>query len=391
MLSRKLDQTALQQGLEAAGAEGWLLFDFRGLNPVARRVLGLGGMGTRRIFVWVPREGEMIAVAHKIELSPLEGFPGSVLPYARWQELHEALRKVIGGKTVAMEISPLDGVPYLDRVPYGVVQLIQSLGAKVVSSGPLVTQFASLWNRNETEGHLRAAEALASIAQAELKRVTREAGSGITESTVQKRVVDAIHAAGLEFDHPPIVGFGPNAADPHYEPIAGRDRKLEPNQVVLIDLWAGPALGTVFADQTWMGFTGPRPPEKVQKVWDTVRQARDAAIARVRSAAEKGETVRGFEVDDAARGVIERAGFADYFVHRTGHSIDRDLHGSGPHIDDYETRDDRVLMPGVGFSVEPGIYFPGDFGVRSEVNMFWGEKGPVVTPFSPQVELITAG
>ena len=390
MLSGKLDQAALQQGLAAAGAEGWLLFDFRGLNPVARRVLGLGGMGTRRIFVWVPRDGEMIAVAHKIELSPLEGFPGSVLPYARWQELHEALRKVIGGKTVAMEISPLDSVPYLDRVPYGVVQLVESLGAKVVSSGPLVTQFASLWNRSETEGHLRAAEVLASIAQAELKRLTRKGGSGMTETAVQQRVVDAIQAAGLVFDHPPIVGFGPNAADPHYEPIAGRDRKLEANQVVLLDLWAGPELGTVFADQTWMAFTGPKPPEKVQKVWETVRQARDAAIARVRSAAEKGETVRGFEVDDAARGVIERAGFAEYFVHRTGHSIDRDLHGSGPHIDDYETRDDRVLMPGVGFSVEPGIYFPGDFGVRSEVNMFWGEKGPVVTPSSPQVDLITS-
>jgi Xaa-Pro aminopeptidase len=284
----------------------------------------------------------------------------------------------------------LDSVPYLDRVPHGVVELLTSLGATVVSSAPLVTQFAARWDREETEGHLRAAEALSRIARAELERVTREANSGITESAVQRRVVDAIHAAGLQFDHPPIVGFGPNAADPHYAPVPGRDRALEPDQVVLIDLWGGPSLGTVFADQTWMGYTGPKPPERVLRVWNTVRDARDAAIERVQSAAARGESIRGYEVDDAARSVIERAGFGDFFVHRTGHSIDRDLHGSGPHIDDYETRDDRLLMPGVGFSVEPGIYLPGDFGVRSEVNMYWGDQGPVVTPASPQMDLITA-
>lgn len=384
-----IDREALQRGLDAAGADGWLLFDFRGLNPVAGRVLDIGGMGTRRFFVWIPRTGPMEAVAHRIELAPFKGFPGKVHPYARWQELHDALRRVVGGKTVAMEISPLDSVPYLDRIPYGVVGLLESLGTRVVPSGPLVTQFAARWSRTEAEGHFRAAEALASIAQEELARLTREAGSGIRESAVQQRVVEAIHAAGFELDHPPIVGFGPSAADPHYEPVAGKDRILEPDQVVLIDLWAGPSLGTVFADQTWMGFTGRTPPEKVRRAWETVRDARDAAIDRVRRAAERGEAVRGFEVDQAAREVIDRAGFSQYFVHRTGHSIDRDLHGSGPHIDDYETRDDRVLMPGVGFSIEPGIYFPGEFGVRSEINLFWGEQGPVVTPSRPQQALIT--
>jgi Xaa-Pro aminopeptidase len=387
---REIDRAALLRGLDAAGADGWLLFDFRGLNPVARRVLDIGGMGTRRFFVWIPREGTMQAVAHKIELTPFKEFPGEVHPYARWQELHEALRTVVGGKTVAMEISPLDGVPYLDRIPHGVVQLLESVGARVVPSGPLVTQFAARWNRTEAEGHFKAAEILATIAQAELTRLVREARSSITESAVQQRVVDAIHAAGLEFDHPPIVGFGPNAADPHYAPVPGQDRRLEPDQVVLIDLWGGPSLGTVFADQTWMGFTGTNPPGKVRKVWETVRDARDAAVVRVQQAAAHDQTIRGFEVDQAARQVIDRAGFSPFFVHRTGHSIDRDLHGSGPHIDDYETRDDRVLMPGVGFSIEPGIYFPGEFGVRSEINMFWGEKGPVVTPNQPQIELITS-
>lgn len=384
------DYAALRAGLDAAGADGWLLFDFKGLNPVAGRVLGIGGMGTRRLFVWLPREGKPMAVAHKIEMTPLHGFPGRILPYARWQELHEALRVIVQGKTLAMEISHDDAVPYLDRVPFGVVELIRSLGGTVVSSSPLVTQFASRWNAEDTAGHLQAAEKIAAIARDQMRRAVNEAGTGLTETLLQERVVNAIHAAGLVFDHPPIVGFGPNAADPHYEPIAGRDRTLGPDQVVLIDLWAGPALGTVFADQTWMGFSGGKPPARVQKVWETVRDARDAAIRRVLDTIGRGEPLRGFEIDRAARDVIEAAGFGEYFVHRTGHSIDRDLHGSGPHCDDYETRDDRLLMPGVGFSIEPGIYLTGDFGVRSEVNVFWGPEGPRVTPSEIQRELILA-
>ena len=390
MTLRDLDRSALAAGLEDLGADGWLLFDFRGLNPVAGRVLGLGGMGSRRLFVWIPREGEPVAVAHRIELGPMHDFPGRVLPYSRWQELHEALKSVVNGKTAAMEVSPLDAVPYLDRVPWGVVELLKSLGATVVSSAGLVTRFASLWSPEETRGHVSAAEKLAAIGRAEIARAATEGGSGITEVQVQKRVVDAIRAAGLTFDHPPIVGFGPSAADPHYEPIAGRDRKLGKDEAILIDLWGGPALDTVFADQTWMGFSGRNPPEKMLKAWDAVRRGRDAAVERVMQAAASGVPVRGFEVDRAARSVIEAAGFSAQFIHRTGHSIDRDLHGSGPNMDDYEIHDERVLMPGVGFSVEPGIYFAGEFGLRSEINVYWGTSGPVVTPAEPQVELITA-
>jgi Xaa-Pro aminopeptidase len=361
------------------------------MNPVAGRVLGLGGMGSRRLFVYLPRDGEPVAVAHKIELGPMQGFPGRVLPYARWEELHESLRSVVSGKTVAMEVSPGDAVPYLDRVPSGVVELIRSLGGTVVPSAGLVTQFAARWSVDETAGHERAAEQLAGIARTALARAVHEGGTGLTESAMQHRVIEAIQAAGLEFDHPPIVGFGPNAADPHYEPIAGKDRTLAPNEVVLLDLWAGPGLGTVFADQTWMGFSGPTPPARVQKVWEVVRDARDAAIALVLDRAGRGAPIRGYEVDRAARDVIEAAGFGQYFVHRTGHSIDRDLHGSGPHCDDYETHDDRLLMPGVGFSIEPGIYLTGEFGVRSEVNMYWGPEGAVVTPGERQRELVVGG
>lgn len=384
-----IDRDALRAGLETAGADGWLLFDFRGLNPVAGRVLGLKGMGTRRLFALFPKDGEPVAVAHRIELQSFSSFPGTVIPYSRWEELHEALRTVVAGRTLAMEISPDDAVPYLDRVPHGVVELLTRLGARIVPSGPLVTTFAARWSAEETAGHLAAAEALAEIAQSALALAVREGGTGLSETALQRRVIDAIHARGLVFDHPPIVAFGANAANPHYEPGPGSDARLEPNQVVLLDLWAGSELGTVFADQTWMGYTGEHPPDRVLRVWETVRAAREGACRLIQDRVRAGEAVLGFEGDNAARGVIEAAGFGAYFVHRTGHSIDRDLHGSGPHLDDYETHDDRQLVPGVGFSVEPGIYLPGEFGMRSEVNMYWGSEGPVVTPAEPQTALIT--
>jgi len=382
-----LDRPALRAALDDAGADAWLLYDFRGVNPVAARVLGVGGMGTRRLFVLLPREGELVAVAHRIELQGVERFPGRVVPYSRWEELHAALGPLVHGRTLAMEISPEDAVPYLDRVPFGVVELVRRLGARVVPSGPLVSRFAARWTTEEIAGHVAAAEAIAAVARAELARVVREPGT--TESAVQGRVVLALQGHGLGFDHPPIVAFGANAANPHNEPVAGRAATLAAGQVVLLDLWGAPAAG-VSADQTWMGFAGTDPPARVREVWATVRDARDAAIATIRNAAEAGRPIAGFEGDRAARAVIERAGLGPWFVHRTGHSIDRDLHGSGPHLDDYETHDDRRLGPGIGFSVEPGVYLPGEFGVRSEVNMYWGPEGPVVTPRDPQRELITA-
>jgi Xaa-Pro aminopeptidase len=379
-----LDRGELRAGLEEAGADAWLLFDFRALNPVAQRVLRLGGIGSRRLFVLFPREGDPVAVAHRIELQPLDGFPGRVVPYARWQELHDALEPLVRGRTLAMEISPEDAVPYLDRVPYGVIELLKRLGASVVPSGPLVSRFAARWSATEIAEHTEAAEAIALIARRELSRTVRELG--VTEQAVQARVIRGLEEAALVFDHPPVVAFGPGSAIPHYE---SGTAALAAGQVVLIDLW-GSRPGSVSADQTWMGFAGPQPPEKLLRVWDTVRSARDAAIAAIRSAALAGRPITGADADTAARRVVEQAGLGQWFVHRTGHSIDRDLHGSGPHLDDYETHDDRRLGPGVGFSVEPGVYLPGEFGVRSEVNMYWGPDGPVVTPREAQTELVTS-
>jgi len=384
------DFAALRTLLAELRADAWLLYDFRGINPGATRVLGIHGMGTRRFFALLPREGKAIALAHRIELAAFDGFPGEVRPYAAWPELHEQLRALVGGKTVAMEISPRDAVPYLDRVPHGVVELIEASGAHVVSSGVLVSRFAARWSPAELAGHRRAAEAIAEIAVATLQWAGSELARGaeVREAATQSRVMDAFTRAGLVTDHPPIVGFQANAANPHYEPRAGSDRRLAAGEVMLLDLWAGVSLGSVFADQTWMGFAGREPSTEVRGAWDVVRGARDAAVALLRERWKNKQPVTGAAVDDAARAVIRAAGLGEYFVHRTGHSIDRELHGSGPHIDNFETADERTLIPGVGFSVEPGVYLPGRFGVRSEINVYMGESGPEVTPQQPQQELL---
>ncbi|MEO8449204.1 MAG: M24 family metallopeptidase [Gemmatimonadota bacterium] len=384
-----LDRDALRAALGEAGAEGWFLFEFKGMNPVSLRMLGITA-GTRRLFVYLPKDGELVAIAHRIEQDQIRGFPGRVVLYSRWQELEAAIREVVAGRTIAMEVSAHNAVPYLDRVPWGMVELIRSLGATVVSSAPLITAFTARWSTEEAADHIAAAEILSRVAQRVIRDVIRR-GEAVTESAVQARVVRELTDEGLwvDPDHMlPIVGFGPNAANPHYSPIPGQDRTLAPGEVVLVDLFAARSDHTVAADQTWMGFNGADPPEEVRTVWTVVRDARDAALAEVWGRAAAGRPIMGYEVDQVARGVIERAGYGAYFVHRTGHSIDRDLHGSGPHLDDYETRDDRVIVPGVGFSVEPGIYLTGRFGVRSEVNVYWSPGGPQVTPAEPQRELI---
>ncbi len=381
--------SALRELLGTLNADGWLLYDFHGNNPTATRVLGIRGMGTRRFFVLLPRSGKPVAIAHKIELASFEGFPGDVRPYAAWSELHENLRALVSGKTLAMEVSPADAVPYVDRVPHGVIQLIESFGARVVSSGTLVSRFAARWSPRELAGHRRAAEALATIAVEMLRWAGAElaAGREVRETAVQARVMDAFGRAALVTDHPPIVGFQANAANPHYEPRAGADRRLASGDVLLLDLWAGVELGSVFADQTWMAYAGRTPGPEERRIWETVRAARDAAVSLVKERWGK-QPVTGATLDDAARGVIRGAGYGEFFVHRTGHSIDRDLHGSGPHLDNFETADDRMLIPGVGFSVEPGIYLPGRFGMRSEINVYLGEAGPEVTPARPQQDLL---
>ena len=381
----------VQSAIDEAGLDGWLLFDFHGLNPVAVGLLGLTGMGTRRIFVYVPASGAPTAITHAIEQGPWQDWPSrwEKTVYSGWRELESQLASVVSGKRVAMEYSPGDAVPYLDRVPAGVLELVRNSGATVVSSADLVSRFYAVWTPENLASHKRAAEVVRKIAYAAMKRAGDAAkqGTPVTEYSLQQWIREQFDAHGLNTDHGPIVAIGPNAANPHYEPAAEGSATIEPGAILLIDLWAREENG-VFADQTWMGSLGDPSPRDLE-VWTSVRDARDAALALLKERISAGSAVTGGEVDDAARAVITSRGYGDRFIHRTGHSIDaRDLHGSGPHIDNLETREERKLIPGVGFSIEPGIYIAGDVGMRSEVNAIIGDDGLIVTPEEYQADLL---
>ena len=388
-----LDQKTLpdvQAALKDAGLDGWLIFDFHGLNPVAE-MLGREGMGTRRIFVLIPQSGEPVAITHAIEQGPWKKWPAEwrKTVYSSWRELEAQLGEIVRGKRVAMEYSPGDAVPYLDRVPAGVIEMVRAAGAEVVSSADLVSRFYAVWTENDLASHKRAAEIVARIARDAFKRAGEAAtgGSPLTEYKLQQWILGEFNANGLSTDHGPIVAIGPNAANPHFEPSPRGSAAIERGAILLIDLWAREE-GGLFADQTWMGSLG-EPSERDMKVWLAVRDARDAAIAILHERIGSGKSLRGGEVDDAARGVITSRGFGEKFIHRTGHSIDaRDLHGSGPHIDNLETREERNLIHGIGFSIEPGVYLAGDVGMRSEVNAWIGDGEVLITPADYQKDLL---
>ena len=389
-----LDERSLprvQRAIADAGLDGWLIYDFRGVNPVAKALLGIEGMTTRRIFALIPATGRPTAITHAIEQGPWHKWPSSWSKevYSSWRSLEAYLAALVGGKRVAMEYSPGDAVPYLDRVPAGVLEMVRAAGANVVSSSELVTQFYATWTSDELETHRRTAETVAEIARQALKHAGAEARAGrpTTEHALQQHILAEFAKAGLETIDPPVVAVGPNAANPHYEPRADNPVKIAMGDVVLLDLWAREP-GGIWADQTWMASVG-EPSQRAVQVWTAVRDARDAAIALLKDRVTGRATVRGGEADDAARQVITTAGFGDRFTHRTGHSIDsRDLHGSGPHIDNLETREERLLVPGVAFSIEPGVYIPGEIGVRSEVNAYVGDGELVVTPTNYQRDMM---
>ena len=382
---------AIQSALGRAGVDGWLLYDFHGLNPVAVGMLELPGMTTRRFFVLIPTKGAPVAITHAIEQGPWAAWPKGWRKekYSSWRELESLLGGLAKGKKLAMEYSQGDAVPYLDRVPAGVIEMVRDAGATIVSSADLVSTFYAVWNDEHRASHERAARAVSTIGQEAIRLAGSRADSAtpLTEYALQAWILERFAAGGLETDHGPIVAIGPNAANPHYEPTAEQSATIKRGDILLIDLWAREK-GGVFADQTWMGSLG-KPSERDQKIWLAVRDARDAAIALLRERVKAHQPVRGGEVDDAAREVIAKRGFGEQFIHRTGHSIDpRDLHGSGPHIDNLETREERVLIPGVGFSIEPGIYFAGDVGMRSEVNGLMGPDSVLITPSDYQKDLL---
>lgn len=385
---------AIQGALRDAGLDGWLLYDFRGANPVAASLLGFEGMVTRRVFVWIPASGDPVAVTHAIEQGPWRAWPAAwgKIVYSAWGAFEAALPPLVGGRRIAMEYSPGDAVPVVDRVPAGVLDLVRASGAEVVTSAELVTRFFAVWSDAEIASHHRNAEALREVAHAAFARIGAavRAGTPIHEHEVAAWIREEFGRRGLDVDHGPIVAATEHAADPHYEPSAAWPRAFREGDVVLIDLFATTAGAPgMWADQTWMASLGA-PTARALEVWAAIRDARDAAIATLRQRLASGTPVRGGEADDAARAVIMARGFGAAFTHRTGHSIDaRGLHGMGPNIDNLETRETRTLLPGVGFSIEPGIYLRGEIGMRTEVNAYVDRDGTlVVTPAQIQHDLI---
>jgi Xaa-Pro dipeptidase len=376
---------AVQGALNEEGLDGWLLYDFHGSNPIARRLTGLdagGKMTTRRWYYLIPASGEPRKLVHAIEPHNLDELPGGKTIYSQRQTLASGLRDLLAGvKRVAMEYSPNNAIPYISRVDAGTVEAVRALGIDVVSSGDLVQRFEAIWSAQALQTHRDASEKLYRIKDRAFAfiREGRKAGRRMTEIEVQRAMSEWFTEEGLITDSPPVVGAQENAGDPHYMPTDAKHRAIGDNEVVLLDLWGKlPTPGAVFADITWVGFTAPQVPEKYVKAFNAARDGRDAAVAFVKDRVATGAGVRGFEVDRACRAVVEKAGFGAGFNHRTGHSLGTEVHGNGVHMDDFETHDERRLIPGTGFTIEPGIYSK-EFGVRTEINMFVADREATVT------------
>jgi Xaa-Pro dipeptidase len=379
----------IQAELRAQGLDGWLLYNFHGQNPVASSLLGLPAQ-SRRYMVLIRARGAPVALTHRIEQQPWDGWIGERRVYLAWTELRAQLYEMLSGlRDVAMEFSPDAAVPYIDIVPAGVVELVRGAGVELRTSAELVSTFYSRWSAAGEASHRRAAVIVQETARAAFARIAHEvrAGRTPTEWGISEWIRGEMERRGLWRGVGTIVAVNANAANPHYAPSPSTHAPIREGDLVLIDLWGKEREDGVFADQTWMGYVGDALPARLASIWTTLREARDAAVELVRSRHREGRDVAGWEVDRAAREHIARNGHGEHFVHRTGHSIDTELHGSGPNIDDLETRDTRLLIPGIGFSVEPGIYIPGDVGFRTEINMYMGPDGPEVTTPSPQQDV----
>ncbi len=386
--------SAIQSAIGQLGCDGWLLYDFRGLNVLARRVLGMSAdaMLSRRWFYFIPAEGEPRKLVHRIESGALDAYPGERTVYLRWQELEAGVAGLVrGAKRVAMEYVPRNANPYVSRVDAGTVELVRSCGPEVVPSGDLVQTFEATWSDEQAAMHFEAAKHTRSaydVAWRFIADRVKQTGS-VHELEVQRRILDHFAEHKVICDHPPIVAVGPHSGDPHYEPKPGADGDLRAGQFVLIDLWAKlDRPNAVYSDLTWTGFTGADVPAKYTEIFRIVARGRDAAIATVRDAFAAKKPLQGWQVDQAARGVIEAAGYGEAFCHRTGHSIGQEVHGNGANMDGLETREERRVLPRTCFSVEPGIYLP-EFGVRSEVDVFVDAAGQVhVTGGDPQTDVV---
>ena len=389
------DLSAIQAALEEFGLDGWLLYDFRGSNILARRVLGLETrpITSRRFFYYIPAQGEPRKIVHRIEPATLDHLPGASIVYLRWQELEAALREVLeGAGRVAMEYAPGVSNPYISRVDAGTVEFVRSCGPEVVSSGDLIQQFEATWSANQWRLHREADVQTRAAFELVWKLVAdrTRAGARITECEVQAAIMDHFARNRMTTYSAPIVGVGPHGGDPHFENTPENDTPIREGDHLLVDLWAKlDEPDGVYSDLTRVGYVGKEIPKKYAKVFGVVASARDAAIAAVRDAFAADRPIRGFEVDDVCRAVIEDAGYGDDFIHRTGHNIGRETHGNGANIDGLETRDERRILPRTCFSIEPGIYLP-EFGVRSEVDVYVDEAGEVHVTGGPVQQRVVA-
>jgi Xaa-Pro aminopeptidase len=375
----------IQQALREEGLDGWLFFDHHGRDPLAYRILGIspGRVVTRRWYYLIPATGEPQALVHRIEPEVLGGLPGRTTRYSSWDTQRQGLSGMVKGlKRLAMQYSPDCAIPYVSMVDGGTLELVRSCGAEIVTSANLVQYFEARWNQHSLDTHLEAGRRVDAIREAAFAYIGEQLASGrtVTEFDVKQFILSRFAEQGLFTDHGPIVGINANASNPHYEPSAERNAPIRKNDLVLIDLWAkldgDPE--AVYYDITWTGFCGSGTPEKIEEVFRVVTGARDAAVKRVQDGVASKAPLQGFEVDDAARRHIARHGYADYFVHRTGHSIGTEVHGAGANMDNLETHDERRVIPWTCFSIEPGVYLP-EFGIRSEVNVFVGDAEARVT------------
>jgi Xaa-Pro aminopeptidase len=381
-----IDVAAVQSALAADGIDGWLLYDFRGLNPIAADLTSVaqqgGHIASRRWYYLIPAGGQPRGLVHSIERDTLAHLPGTTERYAGRGQLVEGLRRLLSGlRRVAMEYSPNCAIPYISRVDAGTIELVRQAGVEVVSSGDLVQRFAAVWDERAIDTHRQASEKLHRIKDRAFDEIRRRLAGGLatTEFAIQEQMAGWFRDEGLVSDDPPNVSVADNTGNPHYLPTAASHRAIRPEELVLLDLWGKlDRPGAVFADITWIGFTGARAPDGQVKAFEAVCAARDAAVALVQQAVAAGRELRGWQVDRAASSVLRGAGYGDQILHRTGHSLGESVHGNGVNMDDYETHDDRRLLTGTGFTIEPGVYFE-DFGVRTEINMIVGAREAAVT------------
>ncbi len=389
----------IQAALRAEKVDGWLFYDFRHSDPLAYRVLKLDEdmAVSRRWFYYIPAAGEPVKVVMSIEQFKLDSLPGKKLIYRGWQELHQRLREMLGTKSgkskrIAMQYSPMNDIPYMSRVDAGTIELIRSLGAEIVSSAELVQQFEAVWSPEQLQMHIETSDNMHRIffdAFGEIARRIR-VDEPTTEYDIEQFILRRWHEEGMGSEHDDaIVSVNANTANPHYVPTKDKALPIKRGDFVLLDLASKLRKpDAVFTDQTWTGYVGESVPEEYTRIFNIVREARDSAVDFVRKNVRAGKPIRGAEVDDVSRGVIKRAGYGDQFTHRTGHSIGEEVHGNGVNIDNFETRDSRRIVPGVCFSIEPGIYQEGKFGVRSEIDVYIGDKDIQVTGQPIQTEVV---